>query len=212
MKIYISFLVKSILAGFMIGIGGTIFLSCSNKFIGAVLFAIGLFVIVTRDFNLFTGKIGYIFENSPKYFIEVVVTLIGNFIGTFIVGSILRYTRIAQIIIPKANEMCIIKLSDNILSIIVLSFFCGMLMYIAVNGYKTISDIVGKNIILFICVVVFILCGFEHCIANMYYFSISNIWNLKSLLYLLIMIFGNSLGGVFIPLSNKLIISKKDVI
>ena len=105
----------------------------------------------------------------------------------------------------KANEICLLKLNDNILSILILSFFCGMLMYIAVNGYKTISDNVGKNIVLFLCVVVFILCGFEHCIANMYYFSIANMWNFKSFLYLLIMILGNSFGGVFIPLSNKLI-------
>ncbi len=205
MKKYISFLVKSILAGIMIGIGGTIFLSCSNKFIGAILFAIGLFIIVTRDFNLFTGKIGYIFENPPKYLIEVIITLIGNFIGTFIVGFVLRYTRISKLIMLKANEICLLKLNDNILSILILSFFCGMLMYIAVNGYKTISDNVGKNIVLFLCVVVFILCGFEHCIANMYYFSIANMWNFKSFLYLLIMILGNSFGGVFIPLSNKLI-------
>lgn len=205
MKKYISFLVKSILAGIMIGIGGTIFLSCSNKFIGAILFAIGLFIIVTRDFNLFTGKIGYIFENPPKYLIEVIITLIGNFIGTFIVGFVLRYTRISKLIMLKANEICLLKLNDNILSILILSFFCGMLMYIAVNGYKTISDNIGKNIVLFLCVVVFILCGFEHCIANMYYFSIANMWNFKSFLYLLIMILGNSFGGVFIPLSNKLI-------
>lgn len=205
MKKYISFLVKSILAGIMIGIGGTIFLSCSNKFIGAILFAIGLFIIVTRDFNLFTGKIGYVFENPPKYLIEVIITLIGNFIGTFIVGFVLRYTRISKLIMLKANEICLLKLNDNILSILILSFFCGILMYIAVNGYKTISDNIGKNIVLFLCVVVFILCGFEHCIANMYYFSIANMWNFKSFLYLLIMILGNSFGGVFIPLSNKLI-------
>ena len=64
MKKILSYLVKSILAGIMIGVGGTIFLSSSDKVIGATLFAIGLFMIVINGFNLYTGKVGYIFENK----------------------------------------------------------------------------------------------------------------------------------------------------
>jgi len=158
-KDIIIYLIKSILAGIMIAIGGTIFLSLDNKIIGSIFFAIGLFMICTRGLNLFTGKIGYIFENNLKYTLEVIITLIGNFIGTF--------------------------------------------MYLAVNGYKENKDC-GKYASIFLCVIVFILCGFEHSIANMYYFSIASLWSSKTFLYLFIMILGNSIGGVFIPLSNKL--------
>ena len=59
MKYNIEILIKSILAGIMIGIGGTIYLSLDNKIVGSILFAIGLFVIVVYSFNLYTGKIGY---------------------------------------------------------------------------------------------------------------------------------------------------------
>ena len=82
-KDIIIYLIKSILAGIMIAIGGTIFLSLDNKIIGSIFFSIGLFMICTRGLNLFTGKIGYIFENNLKYTLEVIITLIGNFIGTF---------------------------------------------------------------------------------------------------------------------------------
>ena len=44
-------------------------------------------------------------------------------------------------------------------------------MYIAVNSYKTSKDVFGRYIPIFMCVIVFILCGFEHCIANMFYFK-----------------------------------------
>ena len=70
---------------------------------------------------------------------------------------------------------------------------------------KIICVFLALIMIIVLGVIVFILCGFEHCIANMYYFSVANIWNLNTLLYLLIMILGNSLGGMLIPLCNKVI-------
>lgn len=202
-KDIIIYLIKSILAGIMIAIGGTIYLSLDNKIIGSIFFSIGLFMICTRGLNLFTGKIGYIFENNLKYTLEVIITLIGNFIGTFTSAYILRYTRIYTSISIKAESICNIKLNDTLLSIFILSIFCGILMYLAVNGYKENKDS-GKYLSIFLCVIVFILCGFEHSIANMYYFSIASLWSTKTFLYLFIMILGNTIGGVFIPLCDKL--------
>lgn len=204
LKDIILYLIKSILAGIMIAIGGTIFLSLDNKIIGAIFFAIGLFMICTRGLNLFTGKIGYIFNNNLKYTLEVIITLIGNFIGTFLSAYILKYTRIYSSISTKANSICNIKLDDTLISIFILSIFCGILMYLAVNGYKEIKDNFGKYASIFLCVIVFILCGFEHSIANMYYFSIAGYWSSKTFLYLFIMVLGNSVGGVFIPLCDKI--------
>ena len=189
----------------MIGIGGTIYLSLDNKIVGSILFAIGLFIIVVYSFNLYTGKMGYLINNfNKKYIRELIITLIGNFIGTFFVGFVLRYTRIYTSISDKAKGLVDIKLNDTLISILILSFFCGILMYLAVNTYKEVKDI-GKYLAVFLGVIVFILCGFEHCIANMYYFSVSSTWSLNTLLYLLVMILGNSLGGILIPLCNKVI-------
>lgn len=205
MKYNIEILIKSILAGIMIGIGGTIYLSLDNKIVGSILFAIGLFIIVVYSFNLYTGKIGYLINNfNKKYIRELIITLIGNFIGTFFVGFVLRYIRIYTSISDKAKGLVDIKLNDTLISILILSFFCGILMYLAVNTYKEVKDI-GKYLAVFLGVIVFILCGFEHCIANMYYFSVSSTWSLNTLLYLLVMILGNSLGGILIPLCNKVI-------
>ena len=138
-------LIKSILAGIMIGIGGTIFLSLENKLAGATLFAIGLFIIVTKGLNLYTGKIGYLFDNGIKYIGELAITLVGNFIGTFVVGYSLQFTRIVGNLAPKAQQICLVKVNDTIQSILILSIFCGILMYLAVNGYKTMKDGFGKD-------------------------------------------------------------------
>ena len=205
MRNVLNFLIKSVLAGIMIAVGGTVFLSCESKVTGACLFAIGLFVIVVRGLNLYTGKVGYIFDNKPSYLIEVIVTIIGNFIGTFAVGNLLRLTRAYEPLSEKAAGMCQIKLDDSVLSIFVLSALCGMLMYLAVNGYRDYKHELAKYLSVFLCVIVFILSGFEHSIANMYYFSVAGMWSLKAFGYMGIMILGNAVGGVLFPLCKKLI-------
>lgn len=198
----ISILLKGIYAGIMIGIGGTIYLSIANQVVGAILFAIGLLTICVYKMNLYTGMIGYILENKLGYLKTLTFTLLGNLLGTIITALLILNTRIANISI-RAREMAIIKISDNYLSIFILSVFCGILMYIAVNNFKKGEDSVIKYLSIFICVVVFILCGFEHCIANMYYISLAKAWSFKSAISMLFMIFGNSVGAIIMSLFNN---------
>lgn len=198
----ISILLKGIYAGIMIGIGGTIYLSIANQVVGAILFAIGLLTICVYKMNLYTGMIGYILENKLGYLKTLIFTLLGNLLGTIITALLILNTRIANISI-RAREMAIIKISDNYLSIFILSVFCGIFMYIAVNNFKKGEDSIIKYLSIFICVVVFILCGFEHCIANMYYISLAKAWSFKSAISMLFMIFGNSFGAIIMSLFNN---------
>ena len=202
MKNNLRVLLRAILAGVMISIGGTIYLMLDRSPLGAFLFSIGLFMICVNGYNLYTGKIGYLIDNKFKYLIELVLTLIGNLIGTISCGYILSLTRIGTTLRERAGIICQIKLDDSMLSIFILSIFCGMLMYLAVDLYRRLSDF-GRYIAVFICVTVFILCGFEHCVANMYYFSAANMWDWKTILYVYVMIMGNSVGSILIALGNR---------
>lgn len=193
---------RALCTGFAIGIGGAVYLSCDNKYLGAFLFGTGLFTILTFGFNLFTGKVGYAVEREPAYILELLIVWLGNFGGAAISAYMLLNTRISGIA-DKARAMCEIKLADDLLSIFFLAFFCGMLMFIAADGYKTIKNPVGQICVVFLPVVVFILSGFEHCIANMFYFTIAEAWSFKALGYLMIMTLGNAVGGMFIPLVRK---------
>lgn len=197
----VNILLKGIYAGIMIGIGGTIYLSVPNQVVGAILFAIGLLTICVYKMNLYTGMIGYILENKLGYLKTLIFTLLGNLLGTIITALLVLNTRIANISI-RAREIVIIKISDNYLSIFILSVFCGILMYIAVNNFKKGEDSIIKYLSVFICVVVFILCGFEHCVANMYYFSLAEAWSFKSVISMLFMILGNSFGAIIMSLFN----------
>jgi formate/nitrite transporter FocA (FNT family) len=88
--------------------------------------------------------------------------------------------------------------------VFLLSVFCGILMFIAVDGFKNNPHETGKYLGIFLGVTVFILCGFEHCVANMYYFSVADLWSARTLGYLLVMSLGNACGGVLIPLCRQL--------
>lgn len=204
MKKYFNYLVKGIFAGIMIGIGGTIYLSLDNKIIGSFLFSIGLLMICMYNMNLYTGKIGYIVVSNKSYLIELFLTLIGNFIGTYILALGILNSRFSSIS-DKAKVICDMKLNDNLLSILILSCLCGVLMYIAVNNYKKHSTSIGKYMGIFMCVMVFILSGYEHSIANMFYFSVGGLLSWNTLLYILVMVIGNSIGAILISLyDNKI--------
>jgi Formate/nitrite family of transporters len=189
-------IILAVAAGMCIGIGGTVYLSVDNKIIGSCLFSLGLIMITVFKLNLFTGKVCFILSNKASYIIFLIEVWIGNFIGTTLTALMLRYTRLD--IYPV--ELVDLKLNDGLLSIFILAVLCGVLMYCAVVGFEKTRN----YIVLIIPVSVFILCGFEHCVANMFYFSLCNVWNAKSLLYLLVMTLGNLLGSIIMQLTEKL--------
>ena len=47
---------------------------------------------------------------------------------------------------------------------------------------------------------VFILCGYEHCVADMFYFTVGGAWSGRAVAALLVITLGNAVGGVFFPL------------
>lgn len=202
MKDNLRILVRAILAGVMISIGGTIYLACESKLLGAFLFSIGLYAICAFGLNLYTGKIGYVIDNKPKYLIELGITLLGNLIGTVSCGYLLYLTRQGDKLRTVASSISEIKLNDNLLSIFILAVFCGIIMYLAVDLFKRLTDF-GKYMGIFMGITVFILAGFEHCIANMYYFSAANMWCFKTILYVLVMVLGNSVGSILLALGMK---------
>ena len=196
--------VGGILAGISIAIGGTVFLSLDNKVLGALFFTVGLFAVCTFGFNLYTGKVCYVFDNDWEYALGLPVIWFGNLCGAFLTAAAERATRIGPALAEKAAALCSVKLGDGPVSIFLLSVFCNVLIWLAVEGFKNNPHPAGKYLSLFFGVAVFILCGFEHCVANMYYFSMAGMWRWKTLGWVLVMTAGNSVGGVIFPLLRRI--------
>ena len=205
LKRIINTLVSSFISGILIAIGGVVFLSTESKYLGAFAFAVGLFFIVEGGFKLYTGAIGYALDNDKITNFLLPVIVIGNFLGTFFVSGIIHLTRIFDNITLRASDMVNVKLNDSWYSVLILAIMCGLLIYLGVNTFKKSNNNFSKVFAIIICVFVFIISSYEHCIANMFYISIADAWSIKSFLYMLLMILGNSIGGLLIPGLAKII-------
>lgn len=177
--------VQSIYAGFMIGIGGIVNLSMENKVLGSLFFSFGLLTIVAQGFFLYTGKIGFVKKFEELW--DMLFIVIGNSIGTFLAAWLANAAELPI----DSTDMVKGKLDHTLLQVFLLSVFCGVLMYLAINNYNK-----TRNIIFIIApVMIFILSGFEHSIANMFYFHLAGIYSWKSMGYLLVMVIGNGIGA-----------------
>ena len=178
---------KSTLAGLLISLGATAFLTADNKIVGALLFSIGLTAVILLEANLYTGKIGYV--NSKAKLISAVLILIQNLLVALVCGLIFYSTK---------NNICenlwLNKLTKSWYEFLFDSIGCGICIYLSVELYKK----TGSIFVIVLGVLVFILSGFEHCIANIFYLSASMSFDLKSILYILIAIIGNSIGSLLI--------------
>lgn len=192
----------AVLAGIAISIGGAAFLASDSRGLGAALFSVGLFAVCTLGLNLFTGKICYALDHPPAYLLDCLVIWLGNFLGAWLSGNALALTRLN--FQEKAAVICQAKLEDSPLSLFILAVFCNILIYLAVESYRNNPHELGKYLGLFLGVAVFVMVGFEHCVANMFYFSVAGMWRGESLLAILIMSAGNAVGGLLFPLCRKL--------
>ena len=192
--------ISGFMAGVLISIGGSVYLACTDKIIGAVFFSVALLCICFKGYSLFTGKVGFLPEKCDGEALSVLLLgLLGNAVGTIACGYLLRFA--VPNIGAAAEVLCQAKLDNQALwQTLVRAVFCGILMYLAVSIYR---DKKTPLAIVF-CIPVFILSGFEHSIADMFYFAASGIVSLPAFLFLMIVIAGNSIGGVLLPLLAKI--------
>ena len=186
------------LAGFVITLGATAYLSLESTMAGALMFTVGLFAICSFGWNLFTGKVCYSFGKGPRYIGFLAVVWISNFAGAAAGGALIRLTRLEGVV-ARAQAEAATKPDDGLLSVFVLAIFCNVLIYIAVEGYRSIENSLGRYLAVFFGVTVFVVCGFEHCVANMYYFTAAGVWSGEAIVFILVNTLGNALGGLLVP-------------
>lgn len=192
-KIFIS----SIWAGIAISIGGIAFL-CTKQ---AIFFPIGLLIVCSYQLYLFTGKIPYAkIHDIPK----LIFVFIGNAVGASLMGVAFRYVKPSLTV--SAMEICMNKLSEG-WKIIPLAMLCNVMIFIAVDFFKT-EDILPmfRVFVLWMATTTFVICGFEHCVANAFYFSLAGLFNLNVLIYLVTNMIWNAIGGILIYRSFYLMV------
>lgn len=197
--------IYAVLGGIFISIGAVAYMSVENKLAGSFMFSMGLFVIVVNGYNLFTGKAGYIFQNKFSTYIPFLALVwFGNLLGASATGFLMRLS-MGDAFLQKASAIASNKMSYSFTKVFILAIFCNIMVVMAVeiaNNEKIHSF--ARYVGLILCVATFVVAGFEHCVANMFYFALDNQYNLTALIYLLVATFGNVVGGVIAPLARNM--------
>lgn len=175
----------AVMAGAFIGVGA---LGCTTvgvsveaaslgKFLGACVFPGGLTMCLLAGSELFTGNclltipllekevaIGGMLKNW-------IIVYLGNFVGSLLLAAAAVYAHqpslfgngTAVSMISTAAGKCSLSFGDAFLK----GILCNFLVCIAVWIAFAAKDIAGKIIGLFFPIMMFVLCGFEHSVANM---------------------------------------------
>lgn len=172
---------KSIGASILIGLGDFALLKVGGA-LGAFLFSLGLLGVCYLGLNLFTGKCGFWGELTIKKLLAILVI---NLISGYLFGCILGQidNSIVSVAVEKMNgwEFSLGFLGKGVL--------CGMIMYIAVKLYRE-----GTPLGILMGVPLFILCGFQHCIANVITMGIAGGFSWT----LLLAVLGNWMGSLLV--------------
>ncbi len=209
---FVKNLFSAVLAGVMISFGGAVYLACAavdKAPLGAILFSLGLSVILIMGFLLFTGKTAYLLENKPSYILYLLTIWLGNILGCMLMGLLVQLAK--PNLGETAKNLCEAKLGQAPWQTIILGALCGILVYIAVDFYRSDDDkkSLPKYILVFTCVPAFILCGFEHSVADMFYFAASSAYSLytvKGIIYILLVSLGNLIGAVLFHTVRKAVV------
>lgn len=175
------------LAGVFIGFAGiasttassTIASPSAAKLLGAVVFPAGMAMVLIAGSELFTGNnliIIAVLERKitlAKMLKNWFFVYLGNFLGAAFVAVLVVYGHtpdlfggnLAQSIVNAGKARTDLAFSESLLR----GILCNVLVCIAVWMSFAAKEVSGKLLTSFWPVFVFVLCGFEHSIADMYF-------------------------------------------
>lgn len=181
--------VLAIMAGMFIafaGVGSSV-ASCMvdnpsvSKLIAGCIFPAGLAMVILAGSELFTGNcllfIG-VLQKKIKCIAMIknlILVYLGNFVGSLIVSLIVVYSGTINLFSNGFGE-AVIKTAQNkcslgFLEAILLGIGCNFLVCIAVWMAFAAKTPGGKVAAIFFPILAFVVSGFEHSVANMYYLS-----------------------------------------
>lgn len=156
----LKWIAGALLAGCCIGIAATTYLTLGGL-PGQVMFAFGLLTVVMFGFALFTGRSGF---TTGRAILTLLPMLALNIAGCALVAYVTgndALTAASEAIVAK-------RLAAGWLRCGILAIGCGFIMTAAVYG-KKVKD---TWLPLIFGVPTFIICGFPHCVADVYYYAL----------------------------------------
>ena len=148
------------------------------KLLGGIIFSAGLMMIVFTGAELFTGNvlIGIsVLEHKTsiqKLFRNWFWVYIGNFIGAIIVATLIHaanaYHRANEVLGVLGLKVAYGKVNLTFTQALASGILCNWLVCMAVWMAAAAKDVSGKIWAILFPITAFAMCGYEHCVANMY--------------------------------------------
>lgn len=180
----VQLFLMAVLAGLILGAAGAAASSASYavenaslaKLISGALFPFGLIIIIYTGSELFTGNCLISISVLDKkaslagMLRNLVTVYLGNFVGCALVAGGCVYSgSISGALAVSLIKTAVKKCSLDFFRAFVLGFLCNMLVCLGVVCAVTAKAAAGKAIGAYLPVCIFVICGFEHSIANMFY-------------------------------------------
>ena len=246
-------ILRGMLAGAFIAIGGAASNTAAHaienvgvaRTVAGAIFGVGLMLVVFMGAELFTGNCLMITSVMDKKITwakairNLVVVYFSNLLGALIFDALLAYSGnlnyTSGLLGAYTIKVAIGKIALSPVQCITSGILCNILVCFAVLMAVAAKDIVGKIWAIFFPIWAFVICGFEHCVANMFYIpagmmakanpayvekaieaygltmeQISNLTLINSLANFIPVTIGNIIGGmVFVGFPMYLIHRKK---
>ena len=211
-----------ILAGIFIGLGGAGNILASQtlsnidaglaRLVGATVFPVGLMLVVICGAELFTGNNLMTLAVMNKkitlreLFRNWSLVYIANFIGSTLLAVAIFYAGTFNG--DASNKVISIAQSKSTLTILealIRGILCNMIVVLAVWMATAAQDIISKIFACWFPIMLFVLCGFEHSVANMFFIPMgmllgANVTIGQLITNLIVVTIGNMIGGaILIP-------------
>lgn len=181
-------LLLAMFAGAFIAFGGlffTVFLSDATlgwgaqRVVGGLCFCLGLVLVLICGAELFTGNSLMVCALKSKKITLAqmlkawVVVWVGNFVGALFVVFLVYMAAIYKLNGEAvANTMVSVaagKVSIDAVTIFFRGVLCNIFVCLAVWIGTAGKSVVDKVVGILLPIAAFVACGFEHCVANMYF-------------------------------------------
>ncbi len=202
--------ISAVLGGIAIALGSaaSLILNIDSPIASAIFFSMGLLAASVFEFSIFTDNLGSMFlkNHGSTQATKTFVIWFGNTIGALLTGIAM---------IPKVNTLASVviesKFDISFANLCVDSILCGILIYIAMHGYRKSGGGFTGCAILVAAASVISVCDFEYALANTFYigatfksfYSYSKVIGEIFMLTIFVAI-GNIIGAMFFSALNKL--------
>jgi len=181
------------------------------KILQGASFAAALSLIVFAGAELFTGNVFVMLAGVKLGTVKIWESLglcsycyLGNLVGSVLIALLFCGTGYLQGSVLAAATSAINDKTDPFAGeLLVRGILCNVLVCLAVWCVFRMKSESGKLIMIFWCIYLFVVCGFEHCIANMTLFGLGLLGRGEGmasfgaiLMNLVMTTIGNTIGGL----------------